>query len=999
MSLTVIVPVFNSAGLVAQFRDVMMSQIEPPDAVVFVDDGSRDGTAAELERVSDVLEGAAIRCRTVTHPENRGRGAARQSGLMAVETEHVTWLDVDDLFGPCRIKRLRHALARADVSGGPWLLSTPYTLCQARRISARHPMPPRSVSTVADLYDATQGPRTLQLQALAGPAASFRQVGFDTDLNWAEDLDFILRFLDAGGHVQAVDGTDPAAPQAGDVIYFQSFTRTGRELVEGANRRVYNKNRATLLRHGIVPEDELARKSENYISQFTLHSAVEDIETPSETINLSAEAGEERLFLSPADAVVSEIAPDRTLSRRDIIEAFSRGADRLRRKRYEEGMLVLEDQRISRGPGGRIDLQDPGRMTAARESDPLSSWADPAKPAGIFQPVFSQLRDPSSPLFISFFAGAPFYRACAERLSRQLDHFGVDYQICEFMPDTGIDWTRICRKKISYYVSQHRRHGRPIFWIDVDTQLIGNPRALGAGTGDGIGAFLRNFSYLMGFDPSNFARLLHPGYLRFGTGEVIDSFFSHLEDVDAAAPDNATDDWVLQEALTSFAGSMTFTLFPPAAVVTTNEAERSPSTIFQHTDSGNVANAARTAAQHQSQSLSPERQLPVLREGAQLAMKRGELRDAASFYKRIRQVAPEDAEALTRLLGVYDRLGEVKKYAYHFNRAKQNPDLRGAALRADLDRLYGAGKWEEAEQAGETLIATGTPDEAAFARSRAYRHSFDRDAAARGIPDEDRVPMMWWEQPFPGNLGDIIGPYVVGAMTGIPPRYSKTSPRLLSIGSIIRFARAGDTIWGSGAAAQLQELNPRAHYRAVRGPLTREMVMKTGASCPEIYGDPAWFLPVIHPCRDVAKTHKLGLIRHFTHESRVLDIAPDVRTIGIIRGSVAGIEAFLEEMNTCEAIISTSLHGLIIAQAYGIPAAWAIDSASGRQIHGDGMKFADYAMSVGMPEPVPFDLASVQRIDASLASICTHAPTRPIDLRRLAEAAPFKVTESFRASL
>ncbi|QUS36329.1 glycosyltransferase [Falsirhodobacter algicola] len=999
MSLTVIVPVFHSASLVAQFRDVILAQSDRPEAVVFVDDGSRDGTAAELCRAAETLKRAGIGCTIVTHAENRGRGAARRSGLDAVKTEHAAWLDIDDLFGPDRIRRLRHALAKADTARGPWLLTTPYTLCQARRISARTPMPARAVASVADLYDTARGPRTLQLQTLAGPTASFQLAGFDPALNWAEDLDFLLRFLGAGGHVQTADPADPAAPQAEDVIYFQSFTRTGRDLVEEANRRVYDKNSALLLSHGIAPEAELARKTEAYIAHFAPHSAPQTEEAPSEALDLPDAADGAYLFLSPMDDVVARLAAGQVPSRADIVGAFLAGADRLRRIRSAADPYEVEDRRILRSPTGRFDLQDAGRMHAAQQGGPLSSWADGAAPAGVFQPIFARLTDPSLPLFISFFAGAPFYRACAERLSRQLERFGVDYQICEFTPDAGIDWTRICRKKIAYQIAQHRRHGRPIFWIDADSQLVGDPRALGTGNDDGIGAFLRNFHYLMGFDPAQFARLLHPGYLRFGMGTVIDRFFAHLESVDAAAPDNATDDWVLQEALSSFDGALTFTLFPPAAVTTTQEAESSGAAVFQHTDSGNVANAARTAAQHLSEALSPERQLPVLRDGAQTAMKRGELRDAASFYKRIRQIAPGDTEALTRLLNVYDRLGEAKKYAFHFNRAKKDPALRGAALRADLDRLYGAGLWEDAEKTGATLIATGTPEDAAFAQSRAYRHGFDRRAAARGIPDEDRVPMMWWEQPFPGNLGDIIGPYVVEGMTGIPPRYSKASPRVLSIGSIIRFGRAGDTIWGSGAAAQLQELDPRAQYRAVRGPLTRDMVLKAGAACPEVYGDPAWFLPHIHPCRDVAKTHRLGLIRHFTHETRALDIAPDVRSIGIIRGSVAEIEAFLEEMNACEAIISTSLHGLIIAQAYGIPAAWAVDSASGRQIHGDGMKFADYALSVGMPEPVPFDLASVPRIDAALAALCTHAPTRPFDLKRLADAAPFTVTPDFRARL
>lgn len=1017
MSLSVIAPVFNGVELVAQFTDVMLAQTDLPDAVVFVDDGSRDGTADALRNAARRLKGAGILCEIVSHPENRGRGAARQSGIAAVGTDFVTWLDVDDIFGPMRIARLRSALARQKLTehDEQWLLSTPYTVCRAGRIGLRQMMPARSIDTFSELYSVTSGPRTLQLQSLAGPTAAFRAEGFDAGLNWSEDLDFILRFLDSGGRIQASDTTDPTLPQAEDVIYFQSFARTARASVEEANRRVYDKNRAIFLRHDIDPDAEFKRKQEGYIARFParpdLRAAADTADGLQPGTDLQRGSGPQLPMLFDDGASVSFITPydiaidpvwdaSRSMTWHDIVDAFCRGADRLRCVKKDAAQRVVVNYRITRSTNGLFGLDHEGRMIApADTAEMLSTWADAMAPSGRFQPVFSRLEDVSAPLFISFFAGAPSYRADAVRLAQQLEKFGVDYQICEFTPNAGIDWSHICRKKISYYSAQRQRHRRPVFWIDVDTKLLGDPRKLGSGQEGDIGAFLRNFNYLPRFDPFQSTRLLHPGYLRFGTGSAVDAFFAHMETVNTNAPDNATDDWVLQEALATFKGSLGFTLFPPSAMVTSDEAARGPETIFQHSDSGNVAAASKIAAQHEARALAPERQLPVLREGARAAMKRGDLREASVFYKRIGEVSPQDTDALIRLLGVYDRLGDGKKYSHHYERAKNDPALRSAALRADMDRLYREEKPHEAARLGQTLIESGSAEDAAFVRSRAFRHGFDVQALARGISKADRVAMMWWEQPFPGNLGDIIGPYVVGALTGIPPRFSKASPRLLSIGSIIRFAKAGDTVWGSGAAAFTQVIDPQARFRAVRGPLTRDLVLKAGAECPEVYGDPAWFLPLIRPCRNVKKTHKLGLIRHFTHEAQPLDVAPDVRQIGILRGSVAEIEAFLDEMNACEAIISTSLHGLIIAQAYGIPAMWAVDTASNRQIHGDGMKFTDYALSVGMPKHDPFDLASVPRIDGSLVAQFVHAPTRHINLRQLADAAPFAVTQEFQALL
>ena len=53
---------------------------------------------------------------------------------------------------------------------------------------------------------------------------------------------------------------------------------------------------------------------------------------------------------------------------------------------------------------------------------------------------------------------------------------------------------------------------------------------------------------------------------------------------------------------------------------------------------------------------------------------------------------------------------------------------------------------------------------------------------------------------------------------------------------------------------------------------------------------------------------------------------PDVKVIDIMRSGYDDIEAFLDEVSECEHVISTSLHGLIVAQAYGIPVGWAVMS-------------------------------------------------------------------------
>jgi Polysaccharide pyruvyl transferase len=288
------------------------------------------------------------------------------------------------------------------------------------------------------------------------------------------------------------------------------------------------------------------------------------------------------------------------------------------------------------------------------------------------------------------------------------------------------------------------------------------------------------------------------------------------------------------------------------------------------------------------------------------------------------------------------------------------------------------------------LCRSSNPNDVAFARALSSRIKMEERAAALKLRREDRPRLWWMEQPYPGNLGDILNPYVIEKLTGMPPVMSPRGVGALVIGSVIKFAREGTKVWGAGTPRMTDELHPHADYRAVRGPLTRQLVLKSGGVCAEVYGDPAWFMPRIYN-PTVAKDSALGLIRHISHADRSIKI-DGVKEISVERVGDEEIEAFVRELVSCERIISTSLHGVILAHAYGIPAEWAAFLDSGKQIAGDGTKFQDYFRSVGIDEDrVPLDLTSFERIDDGLARFVTTLPYRQIDLAKLAAVSPFDV--------
>ena len=213
---------------------------------------------------------------------------------------------------------------------------------------------------------------------------------------------------------------------------------------------------------------------------------------------------------------------------------------------------------------------------------------------------------------------------------------------------------------------------------------------------------------------------------------------------------------------------------------------------------------------------------------------------------------------------------------------------------------------------------------------------------------------VWWPRtPKPGNLGDVLTPVLLERL-GYAPRWTpQIAAKVLATGSIIRFARAGQTVWGSGAMRATDRPDPRARYLAVRGPLTRRAVLKAGGSCPEVYGDPALLLPELVN-GPVPKVHDLGLVPHYVDRAIVAGLHPNEHRIDVLRADPLEV---VREIRQCRAVVSSSLHGVIVAHAFGIPAAWVRWSD---KLSGDDTKFHDYAASVGWAAvPCP-DLASAE---------------------------------------
>lgn len=120
MDLSVVIPVRNEAPnlapLVAEIRRALDGRLDYE--IVYVDDGSRDETAAELAR----LAAGFPRLRFLRHRESCGQSAAIRSGVKAAQAAWITTLDGDGQNDPADIPGLWE-IARAASAEPPLLVA------------------------------------------------------------------------------------------------------------------------------------------------------------------------------------------------------------------------------------------------------------------------------------------------------------------------------------------------------------------------------------------------------------------------------------------------------------------------------------------------------------------------------------------------------------------------------------------------------------------------------------------------------------------------------------------------------------------------------------------------------------------------------------------------------------------------------------------------------------------------------------------------------------
>lgn len=227
---------------------------------------------------------------------------------------------------------------------------------------------------------------------------------------------------------------------------------------------------------------------------------------------------------------------------------------------------------------------------------------------------------------------------------------------------------------------------------------------------------------------------------------------------------------------------------------------------------------------------------------------------------------------------------------------------------------------------------------------------------------------VFWERCGPGetNFGDRLTPIIL-SYVGIACEWAlPAQAQLIGIGSVLESVPSGFTgaIWTSGKMHEDTRVDLRAaDVIALRGALSLQGAALAAGAAPRL-ADGGLLCSMFAKKRP--KKFKLGVIPHYFHANsavvrQIVASSPEITLIDIC-GDPHDI---VETIGRCEAIVSSSLHGLITADALEIPNAWVTIEGE-REVGGGAFKYRDYYSVFGDPAPQPHRLARASTLDALL---------------------------------
>lgn len=206
------------------------------------------------------------------------------------------------------------------------------------------------------------------------------------------------------------------------------------------------------------------------------------------------------------------------------------------------------------------------------------------------------------------------------------------------------------------------------------------------------------------------------------------------------------------------------------------------------------------------------------------------------------------------------------------------------------------------------------------------------------------------------NFGDFLSADIVEFVSRRKVVHANIrTADMVAIGSVLNREKKARTwgfprklhVWGTGSGNLNDTFCGRHHYHAVRGKKCLSQIQN--AKHQPALGDPGLLASSL-VAKPSSKRFRVGVIPHIAHRDspEIIELMariPGARLIDVY----SPVKQVLEEIASCEFVLSSSLHGLIVADSYGVPNQWL---AMGRNPWKE-YKYQDYYSSFGLDDPHP----------------------------------------------
>jgi len=532
----------------------------------------------------------------------------------------------------------------------------------------------------------------------------------------------------------------------------------------------------------------------------------------------------------------------------------------------------------------------------------------------------------------SFYTADDYYRKHGARLRSNLEELGIEYDLREIVKAPGEDWAAICRKKVAFIAEVCESNpGKKVFWIDVDCELFSLPDFILNSTADLIG-FQRGFSNPLKIGYEKRGRFWEPCFWGINSTPQARKMISLAAQFEKVATVRATDDYFFEEAWRSNAANMTFQIIPSHCAVDKGRAILgSHEVFFRFGSSGEVENFKGKVIQHKGSK--KKRKINPKTLSLEFA-KWTEEKIPVALSMKLRSLV--DASGITGYLTGTKHNNLNNKVIINLVSAAKNGDTK---------------KYQESIAVFATDVLANQYETNAMTAASSFFHYSSR-------PSKQKILLSWWENPFPGNYGDWLTPFIFSHYTESRIIFQGLTTRapgkhIVSLGSVGRFIKSNSVVVGTGVSSFEHQLNPKAQYISVRGPHTAELLRNSGGPVISNFGDPAIVLSRILPMVRGKTNGRIALIRHHAHLQAPVRLPENFDELSVQISNPKDLINFIHKLNEYDSIVTSAMHVMITCQSYGIPCAMVVFKGFEEYVHGSGIKYSDYSLGAGLPEVNP----------------------------------------------